>query len=128
MPIHSRSDETPVVVFDPTLEISPFTLYKRLRDGVATRLIDVRPDPGSLELAGSVPLSQALEDSEDGEPVVLFDDDGTIALDHARRMQAEGRPFVKALFGGLELYEFSLDPEVVGSDTFLIRRDRPTAT
>jgi hypothetical protein len=53
--------------------------------------------------------------------VVLFDDDGSIAIDGARHMQAAGWPRVKALFGGLELYEFSLDPEVVGEETFLIR-------
>ena len=39
----------------------------------------------------------------------------------ARRLQAQGYPRVKALFGGLELYEFSLDPEVVGSETYLRR-------
>jgi hypothetical protein len=37
-------------------------------------------------------------------------------------MQAAGYPRVKALFGGLDLYEFSLDPEVLGQDTFLLRR------
>jgi hypothetical protein len=54
--------------------------------------------------------------------VVLFDDDGAVAIDGARHMQAAGYPRVKALFGGLDLYEFSLDPEVVGQETFLVRR------
>jgi len=53
--------------------------------------------------------------------VVLFDDDGTTAVDGARHMQGAGWPRVKALFGGLDLYEFSLDPEVVGEETFLLR-------
>jgi hypothetical protein len=53
--------------------------------------------------------------------VVLLDDDGATAIEGARHMQAAGWPNVKALFGGLELYEFSLDPEVVGAETFLVR-------
>ena len=39
-------------------------------------------------------------------------------------MQSAGYPRVKALFGGLELYEFSLDPEVVGQETYLLRSAR----
>jgi hypothetical protein len=54
---------------------------------------------------------------------VLFDDDGTVELDGARHMQAADRPQVKALFGGLELWSrsFSLDSEVVGEETLLVR-------
>lgn len=40
----------------------------------------------------------------------------------ARHGQSAGWPRVEALFGGLELYEFSLDPEVVGQETYLVRR------
>jgi hypothetical protein len=40
-------------------------------------------------------------------------------------MQAAGWPRVRALFGGLDLYEFSLDPEVVGEETFLVRSTSP---
>ena len=39
-------------------------------------------------------------------------------------LHGAGYERVKMLFGGLELYEFSLDPEVVGSETFLERTDR----
>jgi hypothetical protein len=53
---------------------------------------------------------------------VLFDDDGSLAAEGARHMQAAGYPRVRALFGGLELWEFSLDPEVVGEETYLVRR------
>ncbi len=34
-------------------------------------------------------------------------------------MQAAGWSHVKALFGGLDLWEFALDPAVVGAETFL---------
>jgi hypothetical protein len=54
--------------------------------------------------------------------VVLVDDDGATAVEVARRLQAAGFPLVRALFGGLQLYEFSLDPQVVGSETYLIKR------
>ena len=62
-------------------------------------------------------------DATDSE-IVVFDDNGTRAVDVARRLQGAGYARVRALFGGLDLYEFSLDPEIVGSDTFL-RRSSP---
>jgi hypothetical protein len=43
-------------------------------------------------------------------------------------MQAAGWPRVKALFGGLQLYEFALDPEVVGAETYLLRVAGPAKT
>jgi hypothetical protein len=52
--------------------------------------------------------------------VVLIDDDGSEAVRLAAELQAAGFSAVRSLFGGLELYEFSLDPEVVETDTFLI--------
>jgi hypothetical protein len=54
--------------------------------------------------------------------VVLVDDDGSMTVEIAHRWQAAGYPLVRALFGGLQLYEFSLDPQVVGPETYLIRR------
>lgn len=60
---------------------------------------------------------------EDTE-VVLFDNDGSEAVTHAARWQDEGCERVRALFGGLELYEFSLDPEVVGCNTYLVSENR----
>jgi hypothetical protein len=107
MPTRFLDDSTPVVQFDAQLEISPFVLFRRMKEGKAPVLIDVRPQPAD-------------------EDVVLFDDDGSIAIDGARHMQAGGWSRVKALFGGLELYEFSLDPEVVGEETFLVRIDQRT--
>ena len=120
MPTHRLEDGTPVVQFDQRLEVSPFDLFRRLKDGPPPLLVDVRPEPGRLTLAGAVPYPGPDWTPPAGEDVVLFDDDGATAIDGARHMQAAGFPRVKALFGGLELYEFSLDPQVVGEETFLV--------
>ncbi|HEX3529396.1 MAG TPA: hypothetical protein VH988_20250 [Thermoanaerobaculia bacterium] len=133
MPTRYLDDATPVVQFDPLLEISPFTLYRRLKDGDPPLLLDVRPDSlnptgGRLNLQGAIPYPGPEWSPPADRDVVLFDDDGALAVDGARHMQSAGWPRVKALFGGLELYEFSLDPEVVGEETFLVRQpSSPTA-
>jgi rhodanese-related sulfurtransferase len=113
---------TPVVQFDPLLEVSPFAVFRALRDGRGPLLIDVRPEPGALTLAGALPYPGPDWAPPADVDVVLFDDDGAIAIEGARHMQAAGYPRVKALFGGLDLWEFSLDPEVVGEETYLMRR------
>lgn len=116
-------DGTPVVQFDPQLEVSPFALFRRLREGQAPLLVDVRPEPGLLGLAGAIPYPGPEWAPPADRDVVLFDDDGALAVDGARHMQAAGFPRVKALFGGLDLWEFSLDPQVVGEETYLVRRE-----
>jgi rhodanese-related sulfurtransferase len=122
MPTRYLDDETPVVQFDPQLEVSPFILFRRLKEGQAPLLIDVRPEPGRLTIQGAIPYPGPEWSPPADQDVVLFDDDGAVAIEGARHMQAAGYPRVKALFGGLDLYEFSLDPEVVGQETFLVRR------
>jgi hypothetical protein len=121
MPTRFLDDSTPVVQFDPQLEVSPFALFRRIKDGHPPVLIDVRSQPGALTLAGAIPYPGSEWSPPADEDVVLFDEDGSLAIDGARHMQAAGWPRVKALFGGLELYEFSLDPEVIGEETFLVR-------
>jgi rhodanese-related sulfurtransferase len=125
---------TPVVQFDPQLEVSPFAVFRSLREERGPLLIDVRPmsaisamsatpgAPGALTLAGALPYPGPDWTPPSDQDVVLFDEDGAIAIEGARHMQAAGYPRVKALFGGLDLWEFSLDPEVVGADTYLVRR------
>ncbi len=113
---------TPVVQFDPQLEVSPFAVFRSLREERGPLLLDVRPMPGALTLAGAVPYPGPDWTPPADQDVVLFDEDGSIAIEGARHMQAAGYPRVKALFGGLDLWEFSLDPEVVGADTYLLRR------
>ena len=122
MPTRFLDDSTPIVQFDPQLEVSPFILFRRLKEGRPPLLVDVRPEPGALTIAGAIPYPGPDWSPPEGEDVILFDDDGATAVEGARHMQAAGWPRVKALFGGLELYEFSLDPVVVGEETFLLRR------
>jgi rhodanese-related sulfurtransferase len=123
MPTRISSDGTPIVTFDSLLEISPFTLFKRLEQGRRMLLVDVRETRAHRTLQGSV-----IEWDPEWTPpeleteVVLFDDDGSIAVAAARRLQETGYSGVKALFGGLDLYEFALDPQVVGEETYLVRK------
>jgi hypothetical protein len=121
MPTRYLEDETPVVQFDPQLEVSPFAVFRRMKEGRPPVLVDVRPAPGALTLAGAIPYPGPGWSPPKEEDVVLFDDNGSLAIDGARHMQAAGWPRVRALFGGLELWEFSLDPQVVGEETFLVR-------
>ena len=121
MPKHIRADDKPVVEFDPRLEISPFALFRRLRDGNAPLLFDARPEPAGRTLRGARPYPGDAEEWPDDRDIVLFDDDGDAALPIVARLQEAGVQRARLLFGGLELYEFALDPEVVGADTFLDR-------
>lgn len=125
MPTRYLDDSTPVVQFDPQLEVSPFSLFRRMKDGQPPLLVDVRPAPGPSSLQGAIPYPGPEWSPPKDEDVVLFDEDGSLAVDGARHMQAAGWPRVRALFGGLDLYEFSLDPEVVGEETFLVRLAGP---
>jgi hypothetical protein len=111
------------VQFDPQLVVSPFALFRRLKEGRAPMLVDVRAERGALTLAGAVSWPGPEWSPPADSDVLLFDGDGTQALEGARRLQAAGHPRVMALFGGLELYEFSLDPQVVGEETFLVPVD-----
>jgi len=132
MPTFRAADDAPVVQFDQALEISPFELFRRLRAGSAPRLIDIRRTPETI--GGEAKTLQGAEraDGPDWTPeaadeeVVLLDDHGNQAAELARRLQAAGYTRARALFGGLDLYEFSLDPEIVGSDTFLVSGQGPT--
>ena len=125
MPTRFLDDDTPVVQFDVQLEVSPYAVFRRLREGDPPLLVDVRPEPGALSLRGAVPYPGPDWAPPADRDVVLFDDDGVLAVEGARHMQAAGWPRVKALFGGLQLYEFALDPEVVGAETYLLRAAGP---
>jgi hypothetical protein len=122
MPTRHTTKGTPVVQFDPQLEVAPYTVFRRLKEGDPPLIVDVRPVISRLALMGARALP-----AQDWTPppemeVVLIDDDGSLAVGIARRLQAAGFPLVRALFGGLQLYEFSLDPAIVGSETYLIKR------
>ena len=126
MPTTYRDDGKPVVQFDPLLEISPFALFRRLREERSPLLVDVRAEPGERTLEGAIRLPDDTWEPPDDAEVVLFDDDGAAAVAHAARLQRAGFERTRALFGGLELYEFSLDPEVVGQGTYLVSTAKDT--
>ena len=109
MPTRIRPDDKPEVSFDPRLELSPFVLF----------LLDVREAPSGHRLAGSETWPGVGWAPDDERDVVLVDDDGSRAVEIAAALQERGFERVRALFGGLELYAFSLDPEIVGEATFL---------
>ncbi len=121
MPTHLRPDQKPVVQFDPRIEVSPFLLFRRLKEDRGPRLIDARSSPTERTIRGAERLPGPDWRPADDEEVVLFDEDGSEALPWVTKLQGEGFERVKMLFGGLDLYEFSLSPEVVGGDTFLER-------
>lgn len=108
--------------FDPRLQMSPFTLFRCLMEGRAPMLVDVRAGAAALTFAGAFPAGPDWSPPADRD-VLLFDGDGTAALEDARRLRAASHPRVMALFGGLELYEFALDPRVVGEERFLVSVD-----
>ena len=119
MPTKYDEDSAPIVQFDAKREISPFLVFRRLREGKPVALVDVRNEPKGYTLEGSQLLSADFEPPKD-YMTVMFDDDGTLAIDVADHFQDRGHMHVKALFGGLELWKFSLDPNVVGEHTYLI--------
>lgn len=119
MPARFLDDSTPVIQFDPALEISPYHVFRRLTEGDPPLLIDVRGEPGYRSLEGAIPYPGPEWTPPRNRDLVLFDDDGATAVEAARHMQAAGWGNVKALFGGLDLWEFALDPAVVGVETFL---------
>lgn len=128
MPVYSRPDGLPVVAFEPDAEISPFTLFKRLQKGHDLLLVDVRRRPAGRRLRNALPWP-----GEDWQPpadreVVLYDEDGDEAVRIARAYQQRGHARVKALFGGLELWSFALDPEIVGEETYLVAADETAET
>ena len=128
VPARFLDDSTPVIQFDPAFEVSPYHVFRRLSEGDPPLLIDVRSAPGNRSLEGAVPYPGPEWSPPRGRDVVLFDDDGSAAVEGARHMQAAGWENVKALFGGLDLWEFALDPGVVGAETFLrVRGERHSA-
>jgi hypothetical protein len=120
MPTHLRDDDIPVVHFDIRTELSPFLLFRHLRDDRPVLLWDVRKETGGRTLKGATPYPGDDSPLPEDHLVVLFDDDGSLAVAAVERRQNQGDERCKALFGGLDLYAFALDPEVVGEETFLI--------
>lgn len=118
---------------DPALHVSPYRLFRALAEGETPVLYDLRPRPtetlagarpaADLDLSHEPRLEAQLEalvgNTVPDALVILFDDDGELATDTARGLQAEGNTAVRALYGGLDLYRYCLDPQVVGEERFL---------
>lgn len=123
MPTYTRDDGKPIVQFDADLELSPFALLRRLLSDRPPLLVDGRKAPTSpLTLAGALPYPGDDWSPDDRQQaVVIFDDQGGEALDMVLSLRKRGYAQVRLLFGGLDLYEFSLDPELIGKETFLVR-------
>lgn len=100
-------DPEPEVSFDPGLEISPFTVWHRLKSGPKLVLVDLRRPPGRSPFADARPWDPNWRPATD-EDVVFFDADGTEAIAVVRALRAAGHSRMRALFGGLALYEFAL--------------------
>lgn len=109
----------PRIDLDPEVEISPQALFRELDEGRAPLLVDVRPGGGGPSFAGAVTWPGEGWEPPLGRDTVLFDHDGTAARELARRLRARGFDRVRSLFGGVRLYDFALDPEVVGAERFL---------
>lgn len=123
MPTYKRDDGKPIVQFDANLELSPFSLLRRLQSQRPTLLVDGRKSPTNRRtLAGALPYpGAAWRPDDEQQAVVIFDDNGTEALSMVQGLRKLGYAQVRLLFGGLDLYEFSLDPEITGTETFLLR-------
>jgi len=131
--VSATSDlERPLTPFEPELHVSPFRLFRWLHEARAGRteapvLLDVRegrePKQGGSHGETPLRLRDARPFSDTRLPkdrdVVLVDGDGTAAATRARRLREAGHGRVWALYGGLELYDFALDPAVVGAERFL---------
>ena len=127
MPTYQDDQGRPVVEFRGELEVSPFSVFRALREGTELLLVDVRSGPRNLTLSGSIAMPSQDWQPDPGSPrVVLFDDDGSNSLAVVTRLQLQGHETVRALFGGLELYAFALDPQVVGEETYLVKASDPT--
>ena len=128
----------PPVTLDPGVHVSPYALLRWIRRGRRLLLVDVRDGAAGARAEGPrrsfrgavlLPVSPHGTDGQGvsggWEPpphqdVVFFDEDGARSTALARTFQAAGHLRVRSLFGGLSLYRFALDPQVVGEDLHLI--------
>jgi hypothetical protein len=99
--------------FEEEIHVSPYELFRRLVDGERPALVDLRP--AGLTLAGA---RRGLLPDDWTVGTILIDRDGREASARAREARVLGRD-VKALYGGIELWDFALDPLVVGEERFL---------
>ena len=73
MPTFFRSDDKPIVQFDPRIETSPFQLLRRLKGQHAPLLVDIRSEPSGRTFAGSSRHPGPDWSPPEGAEVVLFE-------------------------------------------------------
>jgi hypothetical protein len=105
--------------FDPGIDLAPCTLFRRLQEGPPLLLLTVDAPRPTLEGARPWRPGEPLPAAPPEGEIVLIDQDGTAARALAVELHASGHGPVKALFGGVTLYDYSLDPQVVGEERFL---------
>lgn len=109
----------PPVDLDPEAEVVPHALFRDLREGRSPLLVDLRPGGGTPSFAGSVAWPGAEWEPPADRDTVLVDGDGSAARELARGLRRRGHGRVWSLYGGIRLYDFALDPRVVGEERFL---------
>lgn len=109
--------------FDPEIHVSPHALFRRLHEAAegkaaAPVLTDLRPPGAVLRFRDAEDFSEGR--GEGASDTILVDDDGIDATRRARELRQDERERVFALYGGMELYDYALDPLVVGAERFLV--------
>ena len=99
--------------FEVGLHVSPYQLFRRLTNGERPPMVDLRATGRSL-----IGATRGEPGSAFAPGTILIDRDGLAATETARRARAAGTD-VRALYGGIELWDFALDPLVVGEQRFL---------
>lgn len=127
--------DLPPVSFDPEVDASPYELFRRFREGRPPALYRLQEGPHAeggtrsapWTLRGARTLSRQELDRgwapPAGQDAVLFDEDGTRARPAVLALERRGVGGVRALFGGLRLYDYALDPRVVGEERHLRKDD-----
>lgn len=117
----------PRVAFDPEVDLSPYELFRSLREGRPPKLYHLVDGSPGRTLRGAVALDRKRLDRgwvpAAGQSTVLFDEEGDRARTVVEELRARGATGVRALYGGLRLYDHALDPRVVGSERYLEPRE-----
>ncbi len=115
--------DLPPIRFDPAIDVSPYELFRRFREGRPPALYHLRDrEPARRTLRGARPVTE--ERVRAGwtppeEESVWLDEDGVRSREVALELRRRDAPGVRALFGGLRLYDYALDPRVVGEERYL---------
>lgn len=122
MPVQHTDDGTPIVGFEPAIEISPFELFTRLRENQDRPvLVDLRRTPTDWRLRGSIRASDTDLEPPADRDTVFYDQAGDTSPAVVAGWRDRGFSRTWALMGGMDLYSFCLDASILDTDTFLER-------